>query len=124
MTVSLVPLLKGKLEDNASGKGMKWQLAQVTIEPRAEALHAGRPTTNTKWLDMKSIKSIYPMGGPSIGSMWIGVNIVSPGSVGNYASFSLIRIYETNTTNNGTAKCDDSNGNSGTLTSIMLIIGE
>jgi hypothetical protein len=111
--------MKGKLEDVPTGKGMKWVLGQVTIEPRVEALH-----TNAKWLDMKSMKAIYPLGGPTIGSQWIGVNLVGPGSVGNYASFSLIRIYETNATNNGTAACADSNGNSGTLTSIMLIVGE
>ena len=119
MTVSLVPLMKGKLEDNLSGKGMKWVLAQVTIEPRVEALHP-----SAKWLDMKSIKSIFPVGGPTIGSMWIGANVVGPGSVGNYSSFSLLRLYETSTTNNGTAKCDDSLGNSGTITSVMLIVGE
>lgn len=130
--VTLVPLMKGKLDEDYSGKGMKWVLARVTIEPRVEALHAGRGTTTTAWnssqshkyLDMKSMKGIYPVGGPTIGSMWIGVNLVGPGSVGNYASFQLLRLYETNASNNGTAKCDDSNGNSGTLTSIMLIVGE
>jgi len=119
VTVSLVPLLKGKLDVKKGGKGMKWVLAQVTLEPSAEAL---RP--NAKWLDMKSLKAVFMTGGPTIGSQFVGVNLVGPGSVGNYASFELNRVYETNVANNGTARLEGGVPATGTLTKTMLIIGE
>lgn len=119
MTVSLVPLLKGKLDVKKGGKGMKWVLAQVTLEPSVEAL---RP--NAKWLDMKSLKAVYMTGGPTIGSQFVAVNLVGPGSVGNYASFVLYRVYQTNAVNDGTAILEGGGAATGTMTKTMLIIGE
>lgn len=116
MTVSIVPLMKGVLDGRTGGKGAKIVLAQVTIEPDAEVL---RP--NAKWLDMKSIKAIFPMVGPTFGSSMLLVNLVGPGSVGNYASFTLRRPHlgtiAANTIILGTVA-------TGTVVMPMLIVGE
>lgn len=114
MTVSIVPLMKGVLDGRTGGKGAKIVLAQVTIEPSVEVL---RP--NAKWLDMKSIKAVFPMNGPTLGSSMLLVNLVGPGSVGNYASFTLRRprVEDTDFIVLGTVA-------TGTVVMPMLIVGE
>lgn len=117
MTVSLKPLLKGKLDSSTGGKGIKAVLARVTLEPSVEALHP-----NAKWLDMKTIKAILIQPGATVGSFLFVPKLVGPGSVNNYASFDYRRITMSYTDNKGTMCIK--NAESGTMTATMLILGE
>lgn len=117
MTVSLKPLLTGKLSSRTGGKGMKAVLAVVSVEPSVEALHP-----NAKWLDMKTIKAVFVQPGATVGSYLVAVNLVGPGSVNNYASFDYRRITMTYSANKGTMAIKKTA--SGTITHTMLILGE
>ncbi len=121
MTVTVTPLLSGKL-DQRHGKGPKILLANVTLEPSVEALHP-----SSKYLDMKTIKAVFVQGSPTFGSASMGilVNLVAPGSVANYASFNVYRIVS------GTTVAGSPQGyamryiaKTGTITSTMLVVGE
>lgn len=113
MTVAIKPLMKGKAV-SSRGKGMKMVLAVVTIEPSAEAIHP-----NTKWLDMKSIKAVFPMKqGLTLGSQMVLVSVVGPGSVGNYASLTLRHM------RNDASVIALGTVAAGTIVTPMLIIGE
>jgi hypothetical protein len=105
--------MKGKTTSSRHGKGMKMMLAVVTIEPSAEALHP-----NAKWLDMRSIKAVFPMKGPTLGSQMILVNVVGPGSVGNYASLTLRHM------RNDASVVSLGTPATGTIIMPMLIVGE
>lgn len=109
----MVPLMKGKTVTDKTGKGMKMVLAIVTIEPSAEALHPDK-----KWLDMRSIKAVFPMKGIGLGSMMVLVNVVGPGSVGNYASLTLRHM------RNDASVIALGTPATGTITTPMLIVGE
>jgi hypothetical protein len=118
MTVSLKPLLTGKLSNRTGGKGMKAVLAVVTLQPTVEALHP-----NAKWLDMKTIKAVIVQPGATVGSFLVAVNLVGPGSVNNYASFEFRRLKMTYSANKGTMAISKA-AMSGTMTKTMLILGE
>lgn len=111
MTVTVKNFLSGKL-DQRHGKGPKIVVANITLEPNAEVL---RPAS----LDMKSMKMIIPQSvGGLLGSSTLLVNLVGPGSVGNYASFVAYRI----TVGNGGTMA--AKAVTGTITATMLVIGD
>jgi len=115
MTVKVKTLLSGKL-DQKHGKGVKMLLADVSLIPLAEVL---RPSS----VDMKSFKMIVPMSmGGLMGSATALVDLVGPGSVGNYASFTCYRITMSGTTY-GTLAAKALNATY-TIRKTLLIIGD